>query len=130
MKESGFIVKKLLLLESSFSRVNQVEFDEKKIKSSLNINPEVSVEGKQITVVETVSLTQKVNEVPQVTATVKMVGVFEANGISEIKDLNTFGKINGAAIIFPYIREHISNLSLKAGLGNLVLPLINFVDKK
>lgn len=131
MKQSGFTIKKLLLLESNFKRVINVEFDKKKVQTTLDINPEVAVNENIITVVESVSLKQKVGDTEQVTVNVKMVGVFESNGENtEIKDLNTFGKINGAAIIFPYIREHISNLSLKAGLGNLVLPPINFVDKK
>lgn len=28
--------------------------------------------------------------------------------------------------MFPYIREHITALSLKAGLGSIILPPINF----
>ena len=55
-----------------------------------------------------------------------MVGIFECIGESQLKDYEKFGKINGAAIIFPYIREHITNLSMKAGLGPIILPPVNF----
>jgi preprotein translocase subunit SecB len=59
-----------------------------------------------------------------------MVGVFECVGESELKDYDLFGRVNGAAIIFPYIREHISGLSLKAGLGPIILPPVNFVGNQ
>lgn len=56
-----------------------------------------------------------------------MVGIFECIGETLLKDYEEFGRINGAAIIFPYIREHITTLSLKAGIGVIIIPPINFV---
>lgn len=55
-----------------------------------------------------------------------MVGVFKRIGDSELIDNEQFGRINGAAIIFPFVREHIANIALKAGLGSLILPPVNF----
>jgi len=37
-----------------------------------------------------------------------------------------FGNVNGAAIIYPYIREHLTSLSVKAGVGIILLPPANF----
>jgi preprotein translocase subunit SecB len=54
-----------------------------------------------------------------------MVGTFEKVGESII-NLEQFGHVNGAAIIYPFIREHLSNLSAKAGVGIILLPPVNF----
>lgn len=107
-------------------RSNDVKF-EKDVISDLNIGVEVSVEKNIITVAETVYFTQKYNDVEQVNIEVKMVGIFECIGETLLKDYEEFGRINGAAIIFPYIREHITTLSLKAGIGVIIIPPINFV---
>ena len=124
--DSGFKIKNLLLVKSSFLRSNDVKF-EKDVISDLNLGVEVSVEKNIITVAETVYFTQKYNDVEQVNIEVKMVGIFECIGETLLKDYEEFGRINGAAIIFPYIREHITTLSLKAGIGVIIIPPINFV---
>jgi preprotein translocase subunit SecB len=129
--ESGFQIKNLILLESSFSRINNVAFGEG-IHNDLNINTDVAVKGKIITVAEEVMLVQKFQDIEQVRIKVKMVGIFECVGESPLTNLDEFGRINGAAIIFPYIREHITNISLKAGMGAIILPPVNFtkIEKK
>jgi len=116
-------------MESSFSRINNVQFGED-IKNNLDINTEVAVNDKIITVAEEVTLVQRFQEIDQVKVKVKMIGIFECVGASIIKDLDEFGKVNGAAIIYPYIREHITNISLKAGIGTIFLPPVNFTKNK
>jgi preprotein translocase subunit SecB len=125
--ESGFQIKNMILVESSFSRVNNVVF-EKDVANNININIDVNVNGKTITVAEEVSVEQKFQEIEQVKIKVKMVGIFEIIGEPSIENLDEFGKINGAAIIFPYIREHITNLSLKGGIVAILLPPVNFTN--
>lgn len=56
---------------------------------------------------------------------VEMVGVFEKVGETQLSD-EEFAKVNAAAIIFPYIRQHIRAISLDAGLTPIILPLVNF----
>jgi len=128
--ESGFKINKLLLLESNFKRINNVQFKEEMPELKMNINTEVGVQGTVISVAETVSVSQVYNDVEQFSFLVKMVGVFECIGESPLTDYEAFGKVNGAAIIFPYIREHISYLSLKAGLVPIILPPVNFVNNQ
>ena len=122
---SGFQIINLVLLESHFFRINNVVF-EGKIENNMNINTDVVVDGATITVTEEAIITQKFKSVEQVKINVKMVGIFERTGDTKIKDLDEFGRINGAAIIFPYIREHVTSLSLKAGIGAMILPPVNF----
>ena len=68
----------------------------------------------------------KNNDEEQYRIEVTMVGVFKCNGNSTPEQKDSFGRINGAAIIFPFIREHIANIALKAGLGVVILPPVNF----
>ncbi len=128
--ESGFRINNLLLLESNFKRDNNVQFDAQKVSHDSNINVQVGVQEKIINVVETVEYKQFYEDQEQVSISVKMVGVFECIGPNEIENFETFGKVNGAAMIFPYIREHITNISLKAGIGPIILPPVNFSNNK
>lgn len=124
--ESGFSIKNIILIESVFSRINNVIFDN--THNNININVNVSVDGLNITVEETVYLSQLHDGNEQIKCRVRMIGLFEKIGDSELTDLDKFGRINGASIIYPYIREHISNIALKAGLGNIILPPVNFAS--
>lgn len=128
--ESGFRIKNLFLLESNFKRLNKVQFEGDMPKLKIDINTEVGVQGKVISVEETVTITQKYNDIEQFSFSVKMAGLFECIGDSSLTDYDDFGRVNGAAIIFPYIREHITNLSLKAGLNPIVLPPVNFTGNR
>jgi preprotein translocase subunit SecB len=125
--ESGFIIKNIILIESNFSRVNNVVFDNP--KNNININVNVSVVNRIITVEETIDIVQKHGDNEQMKFHVKMVGIFEKIGESELNDLDKFGRINGASIIYPYIREHITNVTLKAGVGAVLLPPVNFTNQ-
>lgn len=125
--KSGFNVLNIILVESTFTRVNQVVFDQATIQNDMDIHVDTAVNGEQINVAETVTITQKCNDVEQVKIKVRMVGLFEHFGEISLP-LETFGKINGAAIIFPYIREHITSLSQKAGLPPIILPTVNFAN--
>lgn len=127
--QSGFRVNAIILIDSILHRESHIEFSEK-VKANMDINTDVSVHEKQITVIEDVVVKQYFEDKEQVCISVKMAGIFECVGDTQIKDYNEFGKVNAAAIIFPYIREHISSLALKAGLGPLILPPINFAKQQ
>lgn len=121
---SGFAIQNIILTESTFTRINNAVFEG--VDNTMNINVNVSVKSPTITVEETVDLVQTYQGKEQMKIRVKMVGIFQMVGESLIKDLESFGRINGAAIIFPYIREHITNLSQKGGMGTIILPPVNF----
>jgi preprotein translocase subunit SecB len=127
---SGFRIANLILLESNFKRIPNVTFNNESIKQNINVDVKVNVKENIVYVTEKIDYTQSLNEVEEVNCTIEMAGVFEKIGDTPIADLAQFGYINGAAIIFPYIREHLSNLSAKAGLGLIILPPVNFTKKK
>jgi preprotein translocase subunit SecB len=126
--ESGFKINNLLLLESTFTRIVNVTFDNPDVIQNIDVDVQVAVNNNIVVVTEEIKYNQTFNEVEEVSAIIKMVGIFEKFGDS-ILDLENFGNINGAAIIFPYIREHLTNLTSKAGLGLIIIPPFNFTKK-
>jgi preprotein translocase subunit SecB len=127
--DPGFRLNNLFLMESNFKREAKVTFDDSKVKNSVNVNVQVQVEGNVAIVTETLDYSQELDGVIEVKATIKMVGLFEKLGEPEI-DIEAFSNVNGAAIIFPYVREQLTNLSAKAGLGVILLPPANFTKNK
>lgn len=126
--QSGFKINNLLLLESNFSRIINVTFDNPDVIQSVDVDVQIEVNDSTVIVTEVVKYNQIFNDIQEVSAIIKMVGVFEKFGDSPL-DLESFGNINGAAIIFPYIREHLTNLTSKAGLGLIIIPPFNFTKK-
>lgn len=122
--ESGFRIQNILLIESSFSRILTVIFDNPDIKQEANVEVNVSINENTVSVTMNLLYKQEINEIEQVSAKISMIGVFEKFGDSPL-NLEQFGKVNGAAMIYPYIREHFTNLAVKAGLGLIFLPPVN-----
>ncbi|MFO7783266.1 MAG: protein-export chaperone SecB [Thermodesulfobacteriota bacterium] len=55
-------------------------------------------------------------------------GVFEVDRRVSKKRIEPFGKINCPAILFPFLRECIADITRRADLEPLLLPAINFVE--
>ena len=121
-KQSGFSVESILLTESSFTRKGKINFRE----SEQEVSFETGSKENTVNVKLTTTVTNKFDGEEQYKIVVSFVGVFKRNGDSQILDNEQFGRINGAAIIFPFVREHIANIALKAGLGSVILPPVNF----
>jgi preprotein translocase subunit SecB len=127
--ESGFKVNNILLMENTFKREGSVVFDKNQTKNFVNIDVNVQVIDKAIIVNETLTYSEKFNDIEQVSIMIRMIGVFEQIGTTSLNP-QEFGEVNGAAIIFPYMREHLTSLSGKSGLGLIVLPPFNFTRKE
>lgn len=127
--ESGFKLQNLILVESNFKREAKVTFNTDLIQHIVNVDVNVQIENNIIIVTETLNFTQKFEESTEVEALIKMIGIFEKFGES-VLDSDKFGRINGAAIIFPFIREQMTSLAAKAGLGLILLPPFNFTANK
>lgn len=125
-KAPGILIENILLLNSSFKRA--VRYDEK-FKSDVGVaqNINFSDDKKQVSVAVSLTLSQisdSTNEA-QVEIIVEYVGLFRVDENAENLDLKEFAKFNAVATIFPYIRQHIHDLSLKAALPTIVLPPVN-----
>ncbi len=60
---------------------------------------------------------------------VAILGTFNVNESIEPKLLEQLSRINCPAIMFPYARELVSDLTRRAGFPPLYLPVINFVKQ-
>ena len=126
-KKSGFRVRSIVLTESHFDRVANVDCEE--AHKDIRFETGVGANGNIINVRLKTLVICKKEDVEQYRIEVSMVGVFERFGDSQIASNEEFGRVNGAAIIFPFVREHISNIAMKAGIGSLILPPVNFSGK-
>ncbi len=117
----------IILIESTFKRLPVVNFASPEYKNDISIGIESQKEGNTLSVFLTVNVSSGNGNILDVEAKVKMAGIFQKNTeVNEI-DMDSFGKVNAPAIIFPFIREHIASISSKAGIPTILLPPINFV---
>lgn len=58
---------------------------------------------------------------------VEGAGLFEFSQDIEAVNIDSIAEVNCAAIVFPYIRETIADVTRRAGFAPLHLPPINFV---
>lgn len=120
-------VENVILLESNFSRKVSVDLGDRIITNEINITPEAheaSIDNK-FGVILTLDYTGKQNDVIVCTSKIKMIGIFEKTGEPALSE-DAFKKINAPAIIYPFIREHLHNICLKAGIASVLLPTVNF----
>lgn len=55
-------------------------------------------------------------------------GVFFLNKRVPRKDAEQYAKINCPAILFPFLRECVADITRRAGFNPLILPSINFIE--
>ena len=55
-------------------------------------------------------------------------GMFVLNKRASKKDVEPIAKINCPAILFPFMRECVADITRRAGFNPLILPPINFVE--
>jgi preprotein translocase subunit SecB len=86
-------------------------FDNKtKLKLTLNI---------EIEFIDTKNTPMKIN--------VSAAGYFSVKDISNVDILEEFSEIQAPAMLFPFIREIVSNLTMRTDYEPLVLPPVNFL---
>jgi preprotein translocase subunit SecB len=126
-KPAGYKVENILLMESSFHREIFIDFQKSVITNDIKTDSSFQETTPDNKFAVTLALEFKgmQDEKEVFSATIKMAGVFEKFGDPVLND-DAFKKINAPAIIYPFIREHLYSLSLKAGLGSIFLPTVNF----
>lgn len=111
------------LLESTFRRERgEIVQDSEEIKFSIEIETHFSDEKKEL-LVFLATATQ--SESP-FCFSVTYGGKF-ALDIEEAAHIERIGTVNCPAIIFPFIREHVAELTRRAGLNAFIMNPINFV---
>ncbi len=126
MENKAFRLENIALIESFFKREYGGEFANKDIEKSIGIEIKHATRKNILLVSVILTYHASLHGEKLVEAKIEMVGEFQYAENAELS-VETFGRVNGPAIIFPYIREHLSNMSLKAGIPPIFLPPINFV---
>ncbi|GBC60568.1 protein-export chaperone SecB [Desulfonema ishimotonii] len=103
------------------------DFEEK--SGNIEIDPEISLNYEKIQDVLTLYLGVSVDD-PKVpfTFTVVISGVFKFGDDVSGENTDSIANINCAAILFPFLREVVADLTRRAGFPPLLLPPINFVS--
>jgi preprotein translocase subunit SecB len=125
---SGFRIKSIALLQSDFTRTPSLTTDESQKKNRVDVEVSFETQEKTLFIIETLNFSQTVNDKEEIKAHIKMIGEFESFG-DPLLPIEQFAKVNGPAIIFPFIREHLASLCTKAGVGMILLSPINFTKR-
>lgn len=80
------------------------------------------IEGKKLIFILTIRLYDKFE--------VELTGIFEAIEAEENLDLEEFAKTNAPALLMPFAREIISNITSRTPLPHLLMPPINIIALK
>jgi preprotein translocase subunit SecB len=124
--ESSFHLKGIFLTNLSFERIPEVIFDEEgKPETEIKVDNRYNDANKQLMSKVTVNVRSIRAQTKQYLIEVSIVGIFEFSEQLDIK-LKDFASINAPAIVFPFIREQIVSISLKAGLRPILIPVVNF----
>ncbi len=112
----------IYLIESKFD-VNLSNGENKKDKSKYEIKTGYDHQDNTLKVYVGIDF-----ESSEFTASISMVGIFKVEKEPQELPLQQFAEINAPAIIYPFIREHLANLTMKAGMKAVLLPPVNFVQ--
>ncbi|MBE7661512.1 protein-export chaperone SecB [Tenacibaculum finnmarkense] len=126
MEKNSYKLLNIILVESSFKRASNIDFSNTDLKNNIDIDINNNVNKNILIVTVTLKFNTTINSEPIISSEIKTAGSFEFSDDNNIP-LESFGYINAPAIIFPFIREHLSNLSMKAGIQPILLPPVNFV---
>ena len=106
---SGFQLKSIILVDSHMSRKPNVNF--KALRLDVEIGTGVGVKDNVVNVKLSVNVKQMENGIEQSEMSATMVGTFEKTGETPLNDMEEFGRINGASIIFPFFKPlHFSDV--------------------
>lgn len=128
-KNQTYKIINIILLESFFSRLSEINYSDSNFEVKTDVN--FDTQNKENTLFVALTLEYlagiKGHAQKEINCHVKMLGIFEYSNSSKLS-IEEFSNINAPAIIFPFIREHIASISVKAGLNPILLPPINFVS--
>lgn len=131
-KQPGIRCKNIILMNSVFHR--EEKYSVQKVSNQINFdqNIEISEDQKNAVVSLKVILTQKSEEfeTEQLRLEATYSGIFQVDGENANMTLDSFCENSAPAILVPYIRQHIHELSVKASIPVILLPPINITAIK
>lgn len=132
MANFSFELQSVALLQSNFERPLDLSFTAGTVTPAISLKVgfgQLTEPASQIEVELTVNVSVPTSDETQpMVASAKMLGLFELVGEAPAEVINTFGNVNGPAILYPFVREVIANLTMKGGVPPVLLPTMNFVE--
>lgn len=123
-KQPGIKFNGIILVEEEFWRDYDVPEDSA-VHFNLEAGSNKTPSDYNVEVSSTLVLIKEDKEV--LTLRSKFVGFFSIIEEQENMDIEEYIKNNSVALMFPYIREHISAVTIKSGVNPIFLPPINVV---
>lgn len=125
-KSPGIKFNQVILKRSHFERKELIEDSMPNIDVNFNINNKLNKEKTKLFTEFIVKLGE--NDDSPFYLEVSMIGVFSIDESNKNMDLDTFSRNNAPALILPYLREYISNTTMRAGLMSpFILPPVNII---
>lgn len=128
---TSYSIEQVYLSGSFFHRDPQIEFENIEFGQEPivdHVDLPADLEPNKFMVHVTVKIIGTVASKEVIKIEVTNTGVFHRTGESLLQE-ETFKKVNAPAIIYPFVREHIATVAVKAGIGSLLLPPVNFTNK-
>ncbi|GAB6066799.1 protein-export chaperone SecB [Methylothermus subterraneus] len=126
--EKQFAIQKLYVKDVSFETPNSPNIFTQRWEPQVEFNLASQVQNLQehlYEVVLTVTITVKIKEMTAYLVEAAQAGIFAIQGFSQ-EELEPLLGIYCPSILFPYVREVVSDLSLKGGFMPMLLPPVNF----
>lgn len=126
-KQPGITFDSIILKHLEFQRKPDID-DKPELDVDIKYGKSITPNNKQLVCELGVSVKQegKTKEESSFVLSCSMIGMFSAVPEDINMDLNKFAEINAAAAMFPYLREIITNITIKSGLKPVILAPINF----
>jgi len=123
-----FMIQKIYIKDMSFETPNSPSLFMEKWEPAINL--ELNTAGKNLDtdtheVVLTVTVSAKLGEKTAYLVEVQQAGIFSIKGLEQQELSHALGSYC-PNILFPYVREVISELVLKGGFPQLLLSPVNF----
>jgi preprotein translocase subunit SecB len=128
MSESNnYRVNSVVLLESNFFREMIIDFnnEEHKHNVDIEIEPQHTEDSGLLHIKLKLTYDYGTETQKFVEAKIVFIGSFQVPEKPTVS-VETFESMNGPAIIYPFIREHLATMSLKAIIPPILLPSHNF----
>jgi preprotein translocase subunit SecB len=124
-----FAIQKLYLKDASFESPDAVQsfrFKKWEPKIELNLtNTQAHIEGDIFEAVLCATATIKLEEKTAFLIEVHFAGLFSISGFDESEQKYLLGS-QAMTVLFPYLREVVSDLSIRGGFPPLILSPVNF----
>lgn len=126
--EGQFVIQKLYVKDLSFETPNSPSIFMEQRRPDVNVQLDTSaqqLDANNFEVVLSITATVKIEERTAYLAEVNQAGIFTITGIPE-QHMDQMLAAFCPAILFPYAREIISDLTVRGGFPPLLLAPVNF----